>query len=106
MHRGSMRRFVTAVLLGMVLGQVAVPSAAFATDQQTFNRLIDKSAPNVFALLDSFKPKVGCACIGSAEPGVLAENSGLVTCFLPIFNPNGAVTNFSACLSSYVVLPK
>jgi hypothetical protein len=101
-----MRRFVTALLLGVVLGQVAVPGAAFATDQQTFNRLMEKSAPNVFALLDSFKPKFGCACIPSGERGVLAENVGLVNCFLPIFNANGEVTNFSACLSQYVVLPK
>jgi hypothetical protein len=98
-----MRRFVTAVLLGMVL--VAVPSAVFATDEEKFNNLIEKSAPNVFSLLDSFKPKFGCACTPANTPGVLASNAGLVACFLPIFTANGEITNFSAC-TTYVVLPK
>ena len=66
---------------------------------------IEKSAPNGFSLLDSFKPKFGCACIPANTPGVLASNFGLVACFLPIFDANGDIANFSAC-TTYVVLPK
>jgi hypothetical protein len=87
-----MRYFVIAFMFALAVG-----APAFArTDQETFNKLIDK----VTAAKDGFKPRVACVCVPDGQPGYIlqvpAQNTPIY-CVTPTFNPDGSFAGTSNC---------
>ena len=55
-------------------------------------------APAEESLFTNFKPKLACACVSDAAPGVVMLDSlGNIECGLPNFNPDGSVGGLSNC---------
>lgn len=97
-----MKRFLC--VLGLVALSLTWGGSAFATDQDTFSRLIAKVAPTFDSLFVNFKPKLACDCLSGNQPGVLAGNTGNIFCLLPIFNPDGSLGSVGTCEGGFVVL--
>jgi hypothetical protein len=82
----------------------SVPVLA-GTDQQTFNKLVAKRAPNESPLIDDFKPKVVCGCVSNLNPGVVVLDAvGHLNCAIPSFNGDGSVSGLTNCNGDFVVL--
>jgi hypothetical protein len=100
----TMKRFLCVVGLAAALS-LTWGGSAFATDQDTFNKLIAKVAPTVNSLATNFKPKLACACVSNLLPGVVALDSlGEINCELPGFAPDGSFGGFLVCNGDFVVL--
>jgi hypothetical protein len=96
-------------LLGTIslLATLALPfgAVATATDEQTFDKLIGKVAPNATDLFEKFKPRFACACLTNRSPGVVTRDSeGLVRCGSPGFASDGKVIVLSFCSGEFEVL--
>lgn len=102
-----MRYLLLAALL--MIGLSASPASA--TDQDTLNKLIAKSAPQVelFFTPGHFKPKLICTCLAdlSRTPGFVAvDGAERAHCWNVTFKPDGSVdvSSFNACPGDFVVL--
>jgi hypothetical protein len=97
-------------LLGTIslLATLALPfgAVATATDEQTFDKLIGKVAPNATDLFEKFKPRFACACLTTPSPPgvVMRDSGGLVRCGSPGFSSDGKVIVFSFCSGEFEVL--
>jgi hypothetical protein len=106
----TMKRFLCVVGLAAAVS-LTWGGSAFATDQDTFNKLIAKLAPTESSLVANFKPKLACTCVSGPvssvihKPGVVVlANSTDLDCGVPIFNPDGSLAGFVFCVGDFVVV--
>ncbi len=105
-----MRRFVTLAATLAVLGMTASP--AVATDQTTFDKLVEKTVPSLDELFSKFKPTVLCVCDPetgglTSRAGVVAhDNNGHVGCYPPGFFPDGSLAFFDLGSHPWVQVTK
>jgi hypothetical protein len=99
-----MKRFLS--VLGLAALSLTWEGSAFATPQDTFNKLIAKVAPTLASLETNFKPKLACACVSSLLPGfvVFDQVDGELTCGLPTFGPDGSIFSLGFCPGDFVVV--
>ena len=103
-----MRYLLLAGLL--MIGLSASPASA--TDQDTLNKLIAKSAPPVTLLVNTpghFKPKLLCTCLAdlTRTPGFVAlDGIGRANCWNVTFNPDGSVNpgSLAFCPGNFIVI--
>lgn len=101
------RQFAILALSLAVLGTTAT-GAFGGSDQETFAKFREKSAPQLADLREQFKPVVLCVCgLDEGIAGVVASNGSHVGCYIPQFTAGGDIQVFFQCpLDSWVPVTK
>ncbi len=88
------------LMLALLLVGLGPARATHAADQDTFDKLVAKVAPDVNGFFTTFKPKLACICSDKSTPGVVAQNAtlgGTVSCWTPSFDAQGKLASMEAC---------
>ena len=97
--------FRVLTLVVVTFGLAPHGTVLAATDQQVFQKLIDRVAPEVS--FSKFKPKYACACLTSNPPiaGYLEnDGTGKIQCVLPTFDGNGKIFAIGPCVGQFEFL--
>jgi hypothetical protein len=97
-RRRTARRMRSAVAALIIVATTMAGVAQARTDQEAFERLAKRAAPNPFEG-GKFKPAVACACRFPVvtQVGFLTHSLHGIECQVPFFRPDGSLAGASTC---------